>query len=173
MKPSRLGSYGVAYIIIMGLLSSCAGTSNRRQPTTPVMTAPPAMPSPGTARQPLAPPPRSASAPQPPAVVALLDEADRHDAQGQPDQAAASLERALRIQPRDATLWHRLAEIRFEQEQFQQAQTLAAKSNALAGNNHRLKAANWRLIAAVKTKLGDPAGAARARRNAEHFSALP
>lgn len=172
MKPYKLSSYGVAYVIIMGLLSSCAGTPERRQTPIPVVAAPPATPSPETARQPLAPPPRPESAAPPPAVVALLDEAARYDAQGQRDQAAASLERALRIEPRDATLWHRLAQIRFAQGQLQQAQTLAAKSNALAGNDHRLKAANWRLIAAVKTKLGDPAGAARARRNAERFSAF-
>lgn len=143
----------------MSLLSSCATTSDQRQPKTPVVTVPPAT---------QAPPPRSDSAQQP-AVVALLDAADRYDALGQRDQAAASLERALRIQPRDATLWHRLAKIRFEQGQLQQAQTLAARSNALAGNDRRLKAANWHLIADVKTKLGDPEGAARARRNAKQL----
>lgn len=169
MKRYKLSSYGIAYVMLMVLLSSCAGRSDRRQPPTPVVTMPPAAPAPETSKPSQAPPPPSDSAPQQPAVVALLNEAARHDAQGQPDQAAASLERALRIQPRDATLWHRLAKIRFEQGQLQQAQTLAARSNALAGNNHRLKAANWHLIADVKTKLGDPDGAAKARQNAKQF----
>ena len=172
MKSYRLIRYVIAYVMIVASLSSCAGTSDRRQPPTPVVAAPPTTQAPEMSKPSQAPPPGSDSAPQQPAVVALLNEADRYDAQGQPDQAAASLERALRIQPRDATLWHRLATIRFEQGQLQQAQTLAAKSNVLAGNNHRLKAANWRLIADVKTKLDDAAGAAKARRNAEHFSAF-
>jgi Tfp pilus assembly protein PilF len=159
LQPSKRRAYGIACVIVMILLSSCATTSDQRQPKTPVVTAPPTTP---------APPPRSDSARQP-AVVALLDEADRYDALGQRDQAAASLERALRIQPRDATLWHRLAKIRFEQGQWQQAQTLAARSNALAGNDRHLKAANWHLIADVKTKLRDPEGAAWARQNAKQL----
>jgi tetratricopeptide (TPR) repeat protein len=159
LKPSMRRACGIACVIVMILLSSCATTPAQRQPKTPVATAPPAT---------QAPAPRSESARQP-AVVALLDEADRYDALGQRDQAAASLERALRIQPRDATLWHRLAKIRLEQGQLQQAQTLAARSNALAGNDRRLIAANWHLIADVKTKLGDPEGAARARQNAKQF----
>jgi tetratricopeptide (TPR) repeat protein len=144
----KLRVHGVALLALIALLSSCAGTAEQRTTPRSVVTAPS--------------PPATASEP---AVVALLAAAERHAAQGQPDQAAASLERAIRIQPRDATLWHRLAKIKFAQGQFQQAQQLAAKSNALAGNDRRLKAANWQLIAAARTKLGDTAGAARARQN--------
>jgi len=155
---------------MMTLLSSCATTSEQRQPPAPATPAPPAPQAPATSKpSPPAPPPGPEHTPQQPAVVALLDEAERYDALGQRDQAAASLERALRIQPRDATLWHRLARIRFAQGQLQQAQTLAARSNALAGNDHRLKAANWHLIADAKAKMGDADGAARARQNARQF----
>lgn len=152
MSAYKLSIYVVSFVVISALLISCAGKPEMRQTPTPVVTTP-SLPAPASE----------------PAVVALLDEADHHAARGQRDQAAASIERAIRIQPRDATLWHRLAKIRFEQGQFQQAQHLAAKSNALAGNNKRLKAANWGLIATARTKLGNHDGAAKARQKAKHF----
>ena len=51
------------------------------------------------------------------------------------EAAANSLERGLRIEPRNAVLWGQLADVRFRQQDWQQAIQLAAKSNALAGNN--------------------------------------
>ncbi len=62
------------------------------------------------------------------------------------ERAAALLERALRIEPRDAQLWHRLAQIRLQQGQYHLAASLAQKSNALAGDNVQLKEKNTRLV---------------------------
>jgi len=95
-------------------------------------------------------------------VVALLDEADRYAQKGRPERAVATLERALRIEPRNAQLWHRLARVRFQQGQFEQVVNLAARSNSLAGNDTRLRAANWRLIGTARQRLGDESGAQKA-----------
>lgn len=94
-----------------------------------------------------------------PAVVALLDSAADYVSAGELEKAAASLERALRIEPKNAGIWHDLGQIRLHQRQYQQAESMASKSNSLAGNNNSLRARNWRLIAAARRAMGDAAGA--------------
>jgi predicted Zn-dependent protease len=99
-------------------------------------------------------------------VVALLETADQRARAGNLDSAAATLERALRLEPQNALLWHRLATLRLRQGQYAQAASLAAKSNALAGTNRSLQASNWDTIAQAKDKLGDAAAAQAARARA-------
>ena len=103
------------------------------------------------------------------AVLALVDDAERLRGSGEFNRAAASLERALRIEPRNPYLWNRLARLRLEQGQYGEAADLAAKSNALAGNNASLKRDNWRMIAAVRRSAGDLAGARAAEHKADSF----
>jgi tetratricopeptide (TPR) repeat protein len=87
------------------------------------------------------------SRPQPAkAVQALSKRAEDQRASGQLVAAAASLERALRIEPKNALLWNRLAHVRFEQKQYALASSLAAKSNAFAGQDQALRADNNKLI---------------------------
>lgn len=93
------------------------------------------------------------------AVVALLDSAATHVNSGDLDKAAASLERALRIEPRNAGIWHDLAQVRLHQGQYQQAESLASKSNSLAGSDRSLQARNWRVIGSARRSAGDSAGA--------------
>jgi predicted Zn-dependent protease len=97
----------------------------------------------------------------------LLDTAEKRASAGQLDSAAATLERALRLEPQNPVLWHRLARLRLQQGQFAQAANLAAKSNALAGNNRSLQASNWETIAQAREKLGDTAAARAARARAQ------
>lgn len=98
-----------------------------------------------------------------PAVVALLGKADELEQAGQADQAAAVLERALRIEPRNARLWHRLAEIHLAQGLWQGAANVAAKSNALAGDDIELQVQNWDVIAEAQGRQGNAAAARDAR----------
>lgn len=93
------------------------------------------------------------------AVVALLDSADKYVKGGQLDKAGAALERALRIEPRNAGIWHDLAQIRLHQGQYQQAESLASKSNNLASGNQALQSRNWKLIAAARKASGNAPGA--------------
>jgi tetratricopeptide (TPR) repeat protein len=99
-----------------------------------------------------------------PAVVALLDNAEAQQRAGQYDSAAATLERALRIEPDNAHLWHELGQLRLRQQQWSQAEQMAQKSLRLATGDRLLAAANWRLVAAARRGSGDLAGS----REAEH-----
>lgn len=97
-----------------------------------------------------------------PAIVDLLNAANRHSTAGRHDGAVAALERALKIEPSDPGLWHRLARVRLEQDKADLAEALAAKSNSLAAGDPNLQAQNWRLIARARQHLGDAAGASDA-----------
>ena len=106
-----------------------------------------------------------------PAIMELLNDANRHSAEGRHDGAAVALERALQIEPQDAALWHRLARTRLDQGRLDLAEALAAKSNSLAAGDPNLQAQNWRVIAKARQKRGDALGAedalARAARLAQ------
>lgn len=93
------------------------------------------------------------------AVVALMDNARSDIAGGKLDAAAASLERALRIEPRNPSLWQELARLSLQQGQYQQAEGFAARSNGWAGSNKVLAADNWRIIGQARLKRGDHPGA--------------
>lgn len=81
-----------------------------------------------------------------PAVVALLDEAEAYARQGDGEQAAATIERALRIEPKNPWLWHRLAVIRMQQGRYSEAIELAMRSSSLANGDARLLQGNQQVI---------------------------
>ncbi len=110
------------------------------------------------------------SSPKSTVVVALLDNAQRAVNAGDHESAAATLERAIRLQPKNALLWHRLGKLRLQQDNWQQAIALARKSNSLAAGNHILQATNWRLIAQAKKETGDNEGARNAYEMAKSLS---
>ena len=93
------------------------------------------------------------------AVAGLMETARVDAGAGRHANAAATLERALRIEPRNARLWHELARVRLTQGEYEQAETIAARSNAWAGSDGALRADNWRLIAEARAARGDTAGA--------------
>ncbi|MDP1633377.1 MAG: tetratricopeptide repeat protein [Gallionellaceae bacterium] len=103
------------------------------------------------------------------AVVALLDRAQLDSVAGKREAAGASLERALRIEPRNAWLWNELARLRLAQGQYAQAISLARKSVSFAGGERQLLAANWRVIGKARVGQGDSAGAAQAFEMADGF----
>lgn len=160
--------------VLLSLQACAVYTTDDRQPrTTQRMPAPAPVPTPQEpARAEPVPPPvvrREAPVQQPsaPAVLALLDRADQQYAARDMDAAAGSLERALRIEPRNPRLWHRLATVRLDQGQLDQAIQLAAKSNSLAGYDRGLQMRNWRLIASARYAKGDVEGARAAEARAE------
>lgn len=97
------------------------------------------------------------------AVMSLLDQAHAYSNSGELGQAGASLERALRIEPRNPQLWQELARIRLDQGQYRQAENLAKKSNALGTDDSGLQRENWLLISQARSLRGDPQGAQTAR----------
>ena len=98
-----------------------------------------------------------------PAVTALLGTAEKERQAGRTDRAAAVVERALDLEPQNALLWSRLALIRLEQRNWQQAVVLAGRSNSFARNNRSLQIQNWQIIESAKRGMGDNTGAAAAR----------
>jgi len=101
------------------------------------------------------------------AVAGLMDGASADAAAGRLANAAATLERALRIEPRNPRLWQELARVRLKQGDYAQAESVAARSNSWAGGDSGLRAENWRLIAQAREARGDTAGARAALEAAE------
>lgn len=91
--------------------------------------------------------------PMSPVVKSLLMQSRDQRRIGKWDVAAMLLERALRIEPRNATVWSRLANVRFDQQLWRKAIQLSAKSNTLAANDVGLKRRNWMLMANSYEKL--------------------
>ena len=102
--------------------------------------------TPAPISEPEAPP----AATQPPseniAVAGLMDTARADVAANRLGSAAATLERALRIEPRNPRLWHELALVRLKQGDYAQAESTAQRSNAWAGADGDLRSANQRII---------------------------
>lgn len=126
-------------------------------PDVPAQTSPvpgnEAVPGTELPATPEPPPPPPASGNR--AVIALLDRAQLDAGAGRMDAAGATLERALRIEPRNARLWHELAQLRLAQGQYAQAVALAQKSNSFAGAQRRLQAMNWRVIGQARVAQGN------------------
>lgn len=80
-------------------------------------------------------------------VTPLADQASRQLANGELDKAQTTAERAVRIDPNNADLWHLMGKIQLARKNFSQAEQLARKSNLLAKGNKDLQARNWRMIA--------------------------
>ena len=139
------------------LLAGCAGVAT--QPTvTPTTIAGMEQPEKGAS---IAPVPKATMSDNR-AVIALLDRAQADNVSGQREAAGASLERALRIEPRNPWLWLELARVRLFQGLYAQAITLARKSNSFAGRQSRVLSENWQVIGNARVAQGDTAGAEQA-----------
>lgn len=112
---------------------------------------------------------RSGRAEATPAVVALLDQAEAQRTEGQLDRSVATVERALRIEPRNPRLWLRLSELRLAMAMPERAEQLAMKAKALAVANPVVIERSWRVIAQARYQRGDTAGAAEALRQAGNY----
>ena len=95
------------------------------------------------------------SRPAPPvnsATQALLNQSRAHQVAGRYEQAAASIERALRIEPRQGSLWLELGNIRLREGDFPQAESMGRKALSLSTGDPALKARAEQLIAAAKRR---------------------
>src|SRR5262245_33955451 len=97
------------------------------------------------------------------AVSSLVESARADASAGRLDSAAASMERAIRLAPRNARLWQELARVRLKQGEFAQAEQVALRSNSLNRGDASLRVANWDIIAQSREARGDTAGASSAR----------
>jgi predicted Zn-dependent protease len=99
--------------------------------------------------------PRSELKPQKGPAQAIFRDAEQAMQKGQYKQAEILLERALRIEPRNAWYWHAMGRVQYEQGSFDQAMQFCLKSNSLAGKDTDLKLQNRLLLEKVQKKSGD------------------
>jgi len=113
-------------------------TTVQTQPVIPVEPPAPAQPLPAPNTR-----PRGLSA----AGKALLAQAQAQSNAGNDSLAAATIERALRIDSDSPQLWIELAKIRQSAGNAPQAENLARKALAMATGDGKTQAAAWRVIA--------------------------
>jgi tetratricopeptide (TPR) repeat protein len=134
------------------LLSACGALP----PAPPSQPRPEA--GPGSTQTQSRPPPEAApieQAPRPPpkqfrlgpATLSLVAQAHKQSQGGDYDQAAATLERALRIEPSNPLLWIELGEVRLGEKNADQADSMGRKALSLATGDTQAQSAAWRLIA--------------------------
>lgn len=87
-----------------------------------------------------------------PASQTLLNESRSHSAAGRYPQAAASIERAIRIEPRQPVLWLELGNIRLKEGDYIQAESLGRKALSLSAGDAALSARAQQLINAAGKK---------------------
>jgi predicted Zn-dependent protease len=158
IKPRA--NFGLAALSLTILVSG--GCSSLKPTVVEEMetSAPPARPS---VSQPPSQEQSKVSAPSTRPVATLLARAKTEFHTGQLDRSAALLERAIRIAPTDPHPWQRLAQVRLQQGNAAQAETLAVQSNSLSnGLDSALLRTNWEIIAEARRQQADEAGVRQA-----------
>lgn len=89
-------------------------------------------------------------------VLAMLTTAQQQQGSGDPNSAAASLERAQRIAPREPQVLYRLAQVRLAQGDAAQAEQVARRGLSYANGRPTLQAGLWELIAQAREKQETP-----------------
>lgn len=80
------------------------------------------------------------------AVVELMRKAEAQSRSGDNIAAAATIERALRIEPKNPALWHNLALVKYKLGDCRSAINMAKKSSAYSAKGHALKDKNSQII---------------------------
>jgi len=80
------------------------------------------------------------------------------------NQAELFLERALRLEPRSAKLWHTMGQVKFEQQHHAQTVQFCLKSNSLARKDPQLIQKNWSLLEKAYLRMGETEKATEVRR---------
>ncbi len=103
---------------------------------------------------------------QNPAVKELLADAGQAESEGDYEQAAVLLERALRIQPRDPEILQHMAEVQLRKKDYDQALTFAVRSYDIGPRVGEICSRNWRTISVARGHLGDNNGSRQAEQRA-------
>ncbi len=158
-------------ILLLTVLAALTGCTSLDPPATPAPVETLEVPSaPAPTERPLVRTPLPTvseprgSAPEPPPVVTapatptstLLTQIDAALSAGELDRAGAFCERALRIAPRDAQLWYKLASIRILQLRYDDADGTARRALSFAGADAALTQAINALLAQVAAARDAP-----------------
>jgi len=141
---------------------SSRGSAGTAQPPPAAATqAPPEVPS--------RPPPKQYRLG--PASSALVAQAHKQMTSGDLGLAAATIERAMRIEPDNPLLWIELGRIRYTAGDAGQADSMGRKALALATGDPQAQSSAWHLIADALRALGRNGEAAEAERRAGSLTA--
>lgn len=161
---SRVRTIGLLFAA--SLISGCASTGQQG----PVIVednsrkAPPAASKPAVVKETPKIIPKPVTQSQNGATQTLLARANEALASQQPETAIMLLERAVRIEPREALLWIRLSRAHLAQGEMDSAFQHARKAIALAGSDSSKFSAAWLQLANVFTAQGKNAEAQQIRR---------
>ena len=159
------------------VLAACAVPQPYRVPSQSPAPESPAGGTPATTTP--APTPESVpEAPPPPQPVvkeptlssasrALVSQAQTQVAAKNFPVAAASIERALRIEPDNPLLWLELGKVRQEEGNYVQAENMARKALSMSINAPRAQSAAWKLISDSYRARGKNVEAQDAQRRSE------
>jgi hypothetical protein len=150
------------WVLVTALAAGCAAPEYQ-PPLPPVSVparvvkpapAPPPQPPPSLPETPVPPPeipqPQVPPPPSAGATSALLQQGRQQAAAGDYALATASIERALRINPRDYALWLELGRLKLAEGDRTQAQNMARRALALAGNDPARRAECEALLEAAQ-----------------------
>lgn len=104
------------------------------------------------------------------ASKALVTQAQTQAASGDVSTAAATIERALRIEPSNPLLWIELGRLREREGSYAQAESLGRKALSLATGDARAQSSAWQLIADALRSRGKAAEAREADLRAQELS---
>lgn len=142
----QLGAVRLTGLLLLLLSGACS--------TLPPPGVPPALPGDEAPR-----------APQRPVTAALLEQSRAQRLSGELALASSTLDRAIRIDPRDPVLWLELARVRYVEGNWVQAEQLARKARALAAGDSLTGRAALRLQADALERQGRAPEAERLRRD--------
>ncbi len=159
-RRSLIALLGSAFAALLTAgCSGLIGPTYQPAPSQPVQSAPRPAPAPPPALPPTptppppAPPQPAPTPPQPPkpfqlgaAAEALVGIARQEAANGDPQLAQSTVERALRIEPENPLLWIMLGEAHESAGQYELAGSMGRKALQLAAGDAQTQARAWRLI---------------------------
>ncbi len=160
--------FPVPLLLCGGAVILASGCNSLRSPP-PFPEQPPASTSSSAQAPPAAPsrpPPRQFRLGA--AASSLVDQAHKQAATGDFGLAAATVERAMRIEPDNPLLWIELGRVRVSAGDYAQGDSMARKALTLATGDPRAQASAYRLIADAMRGLrrNQEASEADARANA-------
>lgn len=194
-EPTRATGRAAA-VALLAVVSGCSLLRPPEAPVSPaapVRQAPPAIPAPPApagAHSEAAPPSTPvARAPEPapapvapappvstrhyqlgPATGALVAQAQAAGSRADYLTAMSTLERAVRIEPRNPLVWIEMAKVRLAAGEAQQAESVARKAVALSEGDQRTSNEAWKQVAlALKAQNRNPEAAAAEARASRPF----
>ena len=178
----------IVVALLLAIVAGCASPPFQTAPpttTTPPSTTGrgpsiPTVPPPGAETEPVieAPAPSQLPKERPkvapatlsPASRALVTQAQTQRKKGDLPGATVSLERALRIEPRNALLWIEMGRLRMDQRNFPQAEAMGRKAVSMAIGDERTQSQAWLLVADALRALGRNVEAQEAMEKSKELS---